>query len=521
MPDIFNLFKWMVQKNSLFSDISASLVVFFVALPLCLGIALASGAPILSGLIAGIIGGIIVGAISGSHTSVSGPAAGLTVVVLSSIQQLGAFEIFLVALLIAGVLQIAFGFFGAGIVGNFIPASVIKGMLSAIGLILIFKQLPHALGYDKDFEGDESFLQNDNHNTFSELLELTGHFTVGAVIIALVTFLILFAGEKSFIKRLSIFKIFPVSLIAILVGTLINLILSSYLPNYKLENEHLVQIPNMHNLSNFNFPDFTQLGNVLVYAIAIKIALVASLETLLSIEATDKLDTAKRITPTSKELIAQGSGNMVSALLGGLPITAVIVRSSANIVAGNKTKLSAILHGFLLAICVIIFPEILNEIPLSALAVLLIFVGYKLTKPLLYKEQFNAGLDQFLPFMATIVAIVFSDLLVGVGIGLMVSFFFIVKSSFKQSISITQDNTNYLIKLKGNVSFLNKAFLRNEFEKMPNDSYLLIDGTGASYIDYDIIELLDDFSESASHKSIIIDKKKSTSSLNPYFRINP
>lgn len=510
----------MSQKSTLFSDISASLVVFFVALPLCLGIALASGAPILSGLIAGICGGIIVGAMSGSHTSVSGPAAGLTIVVLSSIQQLGAFEIFLLALLIAGMLQIVFGLLGAGIIGNFIPAAVIKGMLSAIGLILIFKQLPHAVGYDKDFEGDENFIQNDNHNTFTELLELTGHFNLGAIIIAVITFIILFFGENALIKKLSIFKILPISLVAVLFGTLVSIILSNNFLDYKLESEHLVQIPDLHNIANFVFPDFSQIGNILVIIIAFKIALVASLETLLSIEATDKLDTAKRITPTSKELIAQGSGNMVSALLGGLPITAVIVRSSANIVAGNKTKLSAILHGLLLAFCVILLPHLLNKIPLSTLAVLLIFVGYKLTKPALYKEQYAAGLDQFLPFIATIIAIVFSDLLIGVGIGLLVSCFFIVKSSFKQSISITQDDTHFLIKLKGNVSFLNKAILRNEFEKMPSHSYLLIDGTAASYIDRDIIELLDDFSESAPHKSITVEMKKSSSSLNTYFRVN-
>ncbi len=508
----------MIQKQNLFSDITSSIVVFFVALPLCLGIALASGAPILSGLIAGICGGIIVGILSGSHTSVSGPAAGLTIIVLSSIQQLGSFEIFLLALLFAGLLQIAFGLLGAGIIGNFIPSAVIKGMLSAIGLILIFKQLPHAVGYDLDFEGDENFIQNDNHNTFSELLELTSHFTLGAVIIAIVTFLILFVGEKSFIKNNSLFKIFPISLIAVFSGTLLSIFLNTYYPAYKLESEHLVQIPDLQNKANFMFPDFTQLGNIMIYILAFKIALVASLETLLSIEATDKLDISKRITPTSRELIAQGSGNMVSALLGGLPITAVIVRSSANIVAGNKTKLSAILHGILLVICVILFPNLLNKIPLSTLAVLLIFVGFKLTKPILYKTQFKEGLDQFLPFLFTIIAILFSDLLIGVGIGLLVSCFFILRNSFKRSISITQDKLLFLIKLNGEVSFLNKAFLRDEFEKLPNNSYLIIDGTAATYIDKDIIEVLEDFKKSAPYKSITVEMKNSASSLNQYFR---
>jgi MFS superfamily sulfate permease-like transporter len=509
----------MFKKDSITADFTASLVVFFVALPLCLGIALASGAPIISGLIAGIAGGIIVGLISGSHTSVSGPAAGLTVVVLSSIEQLNGFQIFLAALVIAGAMQILLGFLGAGIIGNFVPSSVIKGMLAAIGIILIFKQLPHAFGYDKDFEGDESFQQIDNHNTFSELLELGNHVTIGAVVIAMITFLVLYFGENKNIKRFSIFKIVPISLIAIVLGTVANIIFESYYEPFKLEPEHLVQVPNVLDPTNFNFPDFKQIGNTLVWIVAIKIALVASLETLLSIEATDKLDPEKRITPTSRELIAQGTGNLVSGFIGGLPITAVIVRSSANIVAGNKTKLSAILHGTMLVIFVLLFPKILNKIPLSALAVLLIFVGFKLTKPALYIQQFKSDIDQFLPFIITVIAIVFSDLLMGVGIGLVVSFFFIIRSSFKRAVSIAIDGSNYIIILKGNVSFLNKAFLREKFETLPEHSNMIIDGTSATYIDKDIIELLDDLQELAIHRNIAIEKKTSTDSLNPYFRV--
>jgi MFS superfamily sulfate permease-like transporter len=508
----------MFKKDSISADFTASLVVFFVALPLCLGIALASGAPIISGLIAGILGGIIVGAISGSHTSVSGPAAGLTVVVLTSIEQLNGFQIFLCALVIAGFIQIILGFLGAGIIGNFVPSSVIKGMLAAIGIILIFKQLPHAFGYDKDYEGDESFQQLDNHNTFSELLEMGNHITIGAIVIALITFVVLYFGEHKKIKKIAFFKMVPVSLIAILLGTVANIIFESFYEPFRLEPEHLVQIPNVLDPSNFNFPDFGQIANALVWVVAIKIALVASLETLLSIEATDKLDSEKRITPTSRELIAQGTGNLVSGLIGGLPITAVIVRSSANIVAGNKTKLSAILHGLMLVIFVLLFPKLLNKIPLSALAVLLIFVGFKLTKPSLYVHQFRSGVDQFLPFIITVIAIVFSDLLVGVGVGLIASFFFIIRSSFQRAVSITIDEKNFLIKLKGNVSFLNKAFLREKFETIPEESYIIIDGTTASYIDKDIIELLDDLKELATHRNIKIEIKMSNSSLNPYFR---
>jgi MFS superfamily sulfate permease-like transporter len=508
----------MFKKESISADFTASLVVFFVALPLCLGIALASGAPIISGLIAGIVGGLIVGLISGSNTSVSGPAAGLTVVVLSSIEQLNSFQIFLSALVIAGIIQIILGFIGAGIIGNFVPSAVIKGMLAAIGIILIFKQLPHAFGYDKDYEGDESFEQLDQHNTFSELFELSNHFTLGAIIIAIITFLILYFGESEKIKKISFFKLVPISLIAIVIGTIISILFENFSETFKLEPEHLVQIPNVTDKANFNFPDFSQIANILVWGVAIKLALVASLETLLSIEATDKLDPEKRITPTSRELMAQGTGNLFSGLVGGLPITAVIVRSSANIVAGNKTKLSAMLHGFMLVIFVLLFPQLLNKIPLSALAVLLMFVGFKLTKPALYKHQLKSGIDQFLPFIITIIAIVFSDLLIGVAIGLFVSFFFIIRSSFQRAVSITIDEKNYLIKLKGNVSFLNKAFLREKFESIPEESYMIIDGSAATYIDKDIIELLDDLQELATHRNIKIEKKLSKSSLNPYFR---
>lgn len=508
----------MFKKETISADFTASLVVFFVALPLCLGIALASGAPILSGLIAGITGGIIVGFISKSHTSVSGPAAGLTVIVLTSIEQLQGFQIFLCALVIAGVLQLFLGFIGAGIIGNFVPSSVIKGMLAAIGIILIFKQLPHAFGYDKDYEGDESFEQIDHHNTFSELLELGNHFTSGAVVIAIITFVILYLGELDRVKKMPVFKLVPISLFAIIIGTIINILFENFYEPFQLEPEHLVQISDVFNNSNLNFPDFSQIGNILVWVVAVKLALVASLETLLSIEATDKLDPDKRITPTSRELIAQGAGNLFSGLVGGLPVTAVIVRSSANIVAGAKTKISTILHGLMLAIFVLIFPGLLNKIPLSALAVLLIFVGFKLTKPNLYVQQFKNGIDQFLPFIITVIAIVFSDLLIGVGVGLLVSLFFIVRSSFQRAVSFTTDDKNILIKLRGNVSFLNKAFLRDRFESIPEESYMIIDGTAATYIDKDIIELLDDLQELSTHRNIKIEKKLSKSSLNTYFR---
>lgn len=506
------------SKNKLFADLSASIVVFFIALPLCLGISLASGAPLASGIIAGICGGIIVGFLSGSHTSVSGPAAGLTTIVLVSIQQLGGFEVFLAALLIAGILQIALGFIGAGIIGNFIPSSVIKGMLAAIGIILIFKQLPHAVGYDVDFEGDESFLQTDHQNTFTELFQLFDRFTSTAVIISLITFSILLLGENKRISKWPILKIIPISLIAILMGTLTNVFIAAIMPTYKLQNIHLVQIPSLLDSANFTSPRFSKLLDISVIIVAVKIAVVASLETLLSIEATDKLDAQRRFTPASKELIAQGTGNTISALLGGLPITAVIVRSSANIVAGSKTKLSAILHGFLLLICVLLFAPLLNQIPLSSLAVLLLFVGYKLTKPILYIDLYKNGMSHFIPFLTTVIAIVLSDLLTGVFIGILVSIYFIIKTSYKRSITLTIDNNYYLIRLIGNVTFLNKALLKKYLERMPNEAYVIIDGASALFIDKDIIEMIDDFTLMAPSKNISVEKKISISSPNPYFK---
>jgi MFS superfamily sulfate permease-like transporter len=508
----------MFKKENFSADLTASIAVFFVALPLCLGISLASGAPLVSGIIAGICGGILVGFLSGSHTSVSGPAAGLTVIVLTAINQLGSFDVFLTSLLLAGIIQIVFGFLGAGIIGNFVPSSVIKGMLAAIGIILIFKQIPHAVGSDFDFEGVESFAQFDYQNTFSELINVFNRFTLTAVFTSLVTFTFLYFGENEKIKKLSFFKAIPISLLAVIVGTLFSIGIGFFLPEMALTNVHLVQIPSIINQENFHYPDFAKIGEASVIIFAFKIAIVASLETLLSIEASDKLDEQKRLTPTSKELVAQGAGNTVSALLGGLPVTAVIVRSSANIVAGAKSKMATIYHGILLVICVLFLTPIMNKIPLSSLAVLLLFVGFKLTKPILYKQLYKNGFDQFLPFIVTVLAIVFTDLLTGVAVGLLVSAYFILKNSCRRTVSITIDKGNYLLRLKGNVSFLNKAVLRNHFEKMPKGAFVIIDGASALFIDKDIIELIDEFILMAPFKNIIVEKKVSSSSPNLYFK---
>ncbi|MFN7691701.1 MAG: SulP family inorganic anion transporter [Bacteroidota bacterium] len=488
------------------TDFTASFVVFFVALPLCLGIALASGAPIVSGIIAGVVGGIVVGLISGSHTSVSGPAAGLTVIVLTSIEQLHGFPIFLCALFLAGMIQLIAGLVGAGAIVNFIPSAVIKGMLAAIGIILIMKQFPHSVGYDAAFELDESLGQFPFSGVFSEIDSLLSNFTAGPVIVALVTCVVLLAGESAWLRQTRYLKMIPVSLLAVIAGTLTNIIFEKYLFSLRLNAEHLVNIPQVLKKGNMNHPDFSQWTSIMVWMVAIKIAVVASLETLLSIEATDKLDIQKRVTPANRELLAQGAGNMVSGILGGLPITAVIVRSSANILAGAKTKFSAVLHGILLALFVVACPNLLNKIPLSALAVLLIFVGFKLTKPALYIQHYRNGLNQFLPFIITIVSIILTDLLIGVGIGVLVSYLFVLRNGFQKNIVVTVSPNQVHMKLTGNITFLSKALIRTTFDQLAAGNSFFLDLTQAKNIDHDILELFDDLQAKATHRQIRFEK---------------
>ncbi|MGB1317282.1 MAG: SulP family inorganic anion transporter, partial [Flavobacteriales bacterium] len=409
--------------SSFKSDIPAGVVVFFVAVPLCLGIALASGAPLFSGVIAGIVGGIIVGAISGSQLGVSGPAAGLAVIVLTAIQDLGGFEIFLMAVVLAGVFQIILGIVKAGIIGYYFPSAVIKGMLAAIGIIIFLKQIPHAFGYDADFEGDLGFMQADGYNTFTELGHMLGFISPGATLVAAVSLVILILWDRPFMKRHKVFQMVQGPLVAVGTGMLLTALLSnnSY---WAISNEHTVNLPVSDGFSDFltqfTLPDFSAITNPSVWIVGATIAIVASLETLLCVEATDKLDPQKRITPTNRELLAQGVGNAVSGLIGGLPVTQVIVRSSANIQTGGKTKVSAIFHGVMLLFCVMIIPTVLNMIPLASLAAILLVVGYKLAKPVLFKEMWKAGYIQFIPFMVTVLGIVFTDLLVGITLGMAV-----------------------------------------------------------------------------------------------------
>lgn len=487
-------------------DVKASLVVFLVALPLCLGIAVASGAPPMSGLIAGIVGGIVIGSLSGSNVSVSGPAAGLTVIVLDSINSMGSLPLFLGTLVIAGLIQVGLGLAKAGVIGYYFPHSVIKGMLTAIGLILILKQIPHALGYDVDLMGDQAFLQTDDHNTFSEIWYAFKYSSFGAIPIVLIGLAILIAFEKPKLKNHKIFGVVPGALWAVISGIVINELYGIWKPEWQLDGEHLVSIPVLDNLGEisdlFTFPDFSMIGESTFWIVAMTIAIIGSLETLLSIDAADKLDPMKRTTPPSKELFAQGVGNTVSGLIGGLPITAVIVRSSANIATGAKTKLSAILHGVLLMILVLAIPTTLNLIPLSCLAAVLFVVGYKLAKPAIFVNIYKNGWGQFIPFIVTVIAILFTDLLVGIGIGMVFGLFFVVKTNFVRAVTLTEMKGNYLLKLQKDVSFLNKALLMKQLEKIPSGSKLIINGQKALFIDHDIQEVLNDFIASCPDKNI-------------------
>ncbi len=505
-------------------DLPAGLVVFLVALPLCLGIALASGAPLFSGLIAGICGGLIVGFASGSQLSVSGPAAGLTVIVITAIERLGSFETFILAVMIAGLIQLFLGYIRAGIIGHFFPSAVIKGMLSAIGLILILKQIPHALGDDRDYEGDDAFFQPDGENTFTEIILAVQNIEPGALIISAICLALLIIWDRPFMSKYSWTKIVPGPLVAVLLGIGINEFFKSRGSSMLLEGDHMVQLPMISSLSEISdiltFPDFSALANTDVYVVAVTIAIVASLETLLSLDAVDKLDPYKRIAPQSRELKAQGLGNFFSGLIGGLPLTAVIVRSTANVSSGARTKVSAVFHGILLVIAVLFIPHWMNLIPLSALAAILLRIGYKLTKPSLYKSMYRKGFDQFTPFVITIGAILLTDLLVGITIGMVIGLAFVVKTNFHKSVEITKSDNNYLLKLTKDVSFLNKAILRHRMENIPADSYVIIDGTKSKYIDQDIVETIEDFEDFAKFNNITVEIKKTRGSQNALFKRN-
>jgi MFS superfamily sulfate permease-like transporter len=497
--------------NYIKSDFSSGLVVFLVALPLCLGVALASGAPLISGIIAGVVGGIVVGALSGSQLGVSGPAAGLTVTVLTSIAELKAYDTFLLAVILAGVFQIILGLLKAGVIGYYFPSSVIKGMLTAIGIIIILKQIPHAMGIDLDYEGDESFFQRDGQNTFSELGRITELFNEGALVIGLISLGIMILWEQPFIKRNKILNMIPGALLAVVAGIILNTGLNILPPFFHLESNHLVSLPITNSIGDFftlfQMPNFAAINNFAVWKVALVIAIIASLETLLSVEATDKLDPDSRITPTNRELQAQGAGNILSGLLGGLPLTQVIVRSSANIQAGGKTNLATVVHGLILLACTIVIPTVLNQIPLASLAIVLIMVGYKLAKPAIFKEMYREGRDQFVPFVVTVVAVVFTDLLKGIGIGVFVAMLYILYTNYKGSMSFMREGNSVLIQFNKDIFYFNKSELKIRLASLKEGEMVYIDGTKSSFIDHDIYLTLEEFQKEVKKRNITVELK--------------
>ncbi len=485
-------------------DIPAGLVVFLVAVPLCLGIALASGAPFTAGILAGIIGGLIVPIISQSQLSVSGPAAGLTAVVLSGIEKLETFEVFLVAVFLAGILQIVLGIIRAGVIAYFFPSSVIKGMLAAIGLILILKQIPHAVGYDLELFGLDKFEVGQGENTLTLFFHSLDHIEWGALIVSAISLIILIFWDKiPLVKKL---RIIPAALIVVILGAVLNKLFMNFLPNLTLGSDHLVSIPVPESpkdfFSSFSLPNWSFLFNKDVWVIGITIGLIASLETLLTIEAVDKLDPYKRKSPLNRELIAQGIGNSIAGLIGALPITSVIVRSSANINSGGRTKMAAVFHGAFILISVVFFASYLNLVPLASLASILLVVGFKLTKPSLFKERLKSGFDQFAPFIATIIAILLTDLLIGISIGIVIGLIFVIRTNFHNPITVTKDKKFILIKFNQDISFLHKAIINKELESIEENSHVIVDAHNAQFIDNDIRELLSEFKKESQLKNI-------------------
>ena len=506
-------------KSSLFGtigqDAPAGLVVFLVALPLCLGISLASGAPLLAGVVTGIVGGVLVSWLSGSALSVSGPAAGLTVVILSAISSLGSWPAVLAATVVAGAIQLLLGVARAGIIALYFPAAVIRGMLAAIGIILILKQLPHFLGADADAFEDMKFLQLDGFNTFSAIGAATRALSPGSVLVGVVSLALLLLWNTAPVRRQSWARLVPGALVAVLAALAVNQLLKTVAPQWQVRPEHLVKLPVLTSLSQLGgamiFPDFSFLRNPATYGVAFTIAIVASLETLLSVEAVDNLDPQKRHTPANREMLAQGVGNLVSGLLGGLPLTAVIVRSSANIAAGAQSRMSAFIHGLLLLVSLLFMGSVLNLIPLSALAAVLLLVGYKLTMPALYRSQWRLGREQFVPFIITIAAVLFTDLLKGVSIGLVLGFFFILRDNAKAGSYLRQEASSedegdapgqLHLRLPEHVSFLNKASIVTTLEQLPTGSRVILDGTRSDVIDHDVLEAIEAFRQAAPARGI-------------------
>lgn len=505
-------------------NLSSSLVVFLVALPLCMGVAMASGASVIQGIMAGVIGGIVVGALSGSHVSVSGPAAGLIVIVegaykdLSAISTENVYAIFGLVVVLAGVFQLIIGTLKWGVIADFIPVSVVKGMLAAIGIMMILKQIPHLVGYDKVAFGDEEFIQKDGHNTLSELFYAFQKISPTAILIGILGLVIQFSWELPAIKKNQLFQWFPAPLIVVVMGVLVNQWMINYgEPSWEIKAKHMVNVPilgdgsilsSIQGLgSQFHSPYWSAIGEFMVWKLAFIIAIIASIETLLSLEAGDKIDPLKRLSPPNKELIAQGIGNTLAGFIGALPITAVIVRTSANVNAGATNKYSSIFHGLWLLVFVLFAPHLINLIPLSALAAILTFVGYKLAKPSLLKEQKARGMDALIPFVGTIIAILFTDLLIGIAIGLILGYYFVLKSNFHKTFSMVSSGNNLLLRFHNQVTFMNKSVLRKELVQIPEGASLILDFSNSTFIDNDITDVLNDFIEQSSTRNITVQSK--------------
>lgn len=490
-------------------NISSGIVVFLVALPLCLGIALAQGAPLLSGLVSGIVGGVVVGFLGASHVSVSGPAAGLTAVVIMAISQLGGFQAFTLAVIISGLMQVGFSFLKAGVVSKFIPGSVIRGMLSAIGIIIILKQVPHLLGYDSDFVGDLEFIAPDGTNTISELLAMLRYLNPTAILISIISLALIVGWDKYLAPGRKILQSIPGSLLAVLAAVAMNHIAANVDALKNLSANHLVQLPVNLGLADFS-KHFTSLNfsavlsNAKILSIALTIAVIGSIETLLSLEAADKIDPLRRISNKNRELMAQGVGNMLSGFLGGLPITAVIVRTVTNVNSGGTHRISAIWHGLLLIIATFLIPQILNQIPLAALAMILAIVGYKLTSLRIFRIEWEAGKEQFLPFIATVLGVFLTDILIGVLIGCAVSIAFILIKNYHQGFFAAIRDGELHIRLASDISFIHRPGLSEELRQIPEGSRVSITAENDHRLHPDIAELIHEFRESASLRNIEI-----------------
>lgn len=510
---------WDLKHN-----FSASIVVFLVALPLCMGVAMASGVTVIQGIMAGVIGGLVVGALSGSHVSVSGPAAGLIVIVENAFADIKAFdslhfmEIFALAVLISGVFQLILAILKLGSIADFIPVSVIKGMLAAIGIMLILKQFPHLVGYDRDAFGEAKFIQKDGHNTFSEIYYAIKSPTALAVIIGFLGIFIQLFYDFNFMKKAKWKTYVPAPLLVVAFGIIINNAAISFFPEWAIQRSHMVNIPIFSETGNigesmkglfgsFYFPHWQAIQYGFVWKLAALIAVIASVESLLSLEAGDKIDSLKRSSNPNRELWAQGIGNILAGFIGALPVTAVIVRTSANVNAGSTNRSSAVLHGFWLLLFVVLAPKLINQIPLSALASVLIFVGYKLAKPSLFKEQYQRGWNAIIPFVITIIAILLSDLLIGILVGILVGYIFILRTNYVDAVTVVHEGDAYLVRFHSQTSFMNKALVKKRISNIPPKGSVIFDFSNNSFIDTDIIDMIGDYCEFAERQQITVEMK--------------